>query len=315
MCRKIFISILIFFVFIVGVLTLVFLDARYIEPNLLFVQNKTLYLPNWDERLNGFKIAAISDLHIGTNGMDSDKLNAIIQKVNAKNPDLIVLLGDFDSKAIQNVGYSDEELSTIFKKFKAKYGVIAILGNHDYHHPYPVRIRKFLSDAGVKILENEDTYIYSAGASLNITGFKDLWYFKSRPDEVLRPDIVGPVIVLSHNPDLFFDMPKSVSLTLSGHTHGGEISLPLLGSPIVPSEFGQRYRKGHIIEDGKHLYVVGGVATLSGFRFLNPPEIVILNLYSETGHKKIMNTRVKRGFNKKHWKKCVEIYCKYKDLF
>ncbi len=313
MCRKIFTGFIAFFVFIFTFLALVFIDARFIEPRLLFVKDKTLYLPNWDKRLDGFRVAVISDLHIGTKDVGLDRLNVIVNKVNAKKPDLIVFLGDFDSQAIQNTGYSDEELAGIFKKLRAKYGVISVLGNHDYHYPYPVRIRKFLSDAGVKILENEDMYIYVNGAKLNITGFKDLWYFKFKPREVLRQGVKCPIMVLAHNPDSFFDIPENVSLTLSGHTHGGEINLPFLGSPIVPSEFGQRYRKGHIIEDGRHLYVSGGVATLSGFRFLNPPEISILKLYSEAGCRRVMNTREKKGFNKKHWKKCVEIYSKYKN--
>lgn len=89
----------------------------------------------------------------------------------------------------------------------------------------------------------------------------------------------SPVILITHNPDIFPDVPPRVSLTLAGHTHGGQVNLPLLGRPIVPSNFGQRYASGHVVEDGRHLFVSDGTGTsIIPARFRVPPAIVILTL-------------------------------------
>ena len=95
----------------------------------------------------------------------------------------------------------------------------------------------------------------------------------------------APVLVLSHDPDAFPDVPESVSLTLAGHTHGGQVAIPVLRRPAIPSRHGERYARGHVVEDGRHLYVTSGLGT-SGLplRLLAPPEIVVLEL--RTGGRK-----------------------------
>lgn len=270
-------------------------DAYFIEPNILIEKNKTLYLPNWNKELNGLRIAVVSDLHIGTKNAKIKELEKIIEKVNQKNPDLIFILGDYDALYI-NKNYTPQEVSNLLKNFKSKYSVISILGNHDYR-PAEI-VKNCLKNTNIILLENESIYLTIRNQRLKVTGLKDFWHFpKTKPEEIIGK-IDSPTIVLSHNPDLFTKIPKGVSLTLSGHTHGGEIILPCLGSPFVPSEFGQRYNKGYIIENGKHLFVSSGFATTSNFRFLNPPEIVFLTLYSETKPQK--DTVPKTGFQKNY---------------
>jgi len=89
----------------------------------------------------------------------------------------------------------------------------------------------------------------------------------------------APVIVLSHDPDLFPRIPERVALTLAGHLHGGQVAIPLLRRPLMPSRYGERYARGHIVEHGRHLLVTSGVGT-SGLpiRFLAPPEVYVLTL-------------------------------------
>jgi uncharacterized protein len=88
-----------------------------------------------------------------------------------------------------------------------------------------------------------------------------------------------PVIAVTHNPDLFPAIPSRIALTIAGHTHGGQVALPLIGRPIVPSKFGQRYAIGHIIEEGKHLFVTPGIGTsIFPVRFGVPPEISLLTI-------------------------------------
>jgi predicted MPP superfamily phosphohydrolase len=88
------------------------------------------------------------------------------------------------------------------------------------------------------------------------------------------------VLLLTHHPDLFPEIPERVSLTVAGHTHGGQVRLPLLGPPRVPSAYGQRYASGHVVEEGRHLYVSPGVGTsILPLRFLVPPEVTVLELH------------------------------------
>jgi predicted MPP superfamily phosphohydrolase len=93
-----------------------------------------------------------------------------------------------------------------------------------------------------------------------------------------------PIIVLTHNPDIFPLIPPRVSLSLAGHTHGGQVNIPLIGRPIVPSKFGQRYAYGLIEENGKKLFVTEGIGTsIVPVRFRAAPEIVLLTILSSEG--------------------------------
>ena len=268
--RVLFMKKFILIIFLLFVFCLI--DMYCIEPKMLLVKKEKIYLKNWEEKADGLKIAIISDLHIGTYHVNTKKVKQIVNKVNSQNPDFIFLLGDLDAKAISTSKTSISEISDILSGLNSKYGTYTIFGNHDY---YPQNIVKniFLK-ANIPVLENNSQTVNYKGTKIKITGLKDLWYFGYKSDVINRNN-EKCLIVLSHNPDAFPQIPKYVSLTLCGHTHGGEIYLPIIGSPFVPSDFGQRYRKGLIIENGKILYVSGGIASLSRFRFLNPPEISV----------------------------------------
>jgi predicted MPP superfamily phosphohydrolase len=99
------------------------------------------------------------------------------------------------------------------------------------------------------------------------------------PDTLRQVRDASPVILISHSPDIFPDVPARVNLTLAGHTHGGQVCLPLVGRLIVPSHYGQRFAYGHIIEGGRHLFVTSGVGTsIIPVRFRVPPEIAMLTI-------------------------------------
>lgn len=296
-----FISLLILFVVLC-------IDLFFIEPNILLTKSQKLEIPHWNKDLDGFKIALITDIHLGTKFVDLKKLARIVKIVNSKNPDLIVICGDLDAKSISKEKYSTTQIANILKNLKSKHGVIAVMGNHDYVPPSVVK--NIYQKSNIILLENEDYYFSHNAKTLRIVGFKDLWYFKSNPIQVVgMKDKTTPTVVLTHNPDYFPQMPNFVSLTLSGHTHGGEIVLPFIGSFFIPSEYGQRYRNGYIIENNKHLFVSRGVATLSGGRFLDPPEINILTLYSQ---KEIpQNTKVINGIKSNYAPKTMKILKKH----
>ena len=172
-----------------------------------------------------------------------------------------------------------EPIAEELKRLRAPLGVYAVLGNHDWWFDGE-RVTRALRGAGLGVLENQAVRIERGGGAFWLAGIADLW--------TRTPDVHGtlrqvstddPVLMFTHNPDIFPGVPPRVSLTLAGHTHGGQVNLPLLGRPVVPSRFGQRYAFGHVVERGRHLFVRGGVGTsIIPVRFRVPPEVVILNL-------------------------------------
>lgn len=303
---KKFLKLVLWLVILLSVFQL-YLYASRTEPQKLEVKEETIYVPNWKEQMNGLRVGIISDLHIGMEYSDTSKLKTVVNLMNTKEPDIVVLLGDFDANSIAYSNIKEEKISTILKELKAPDGVYAILGNHDYE-PEDI-VENILKDAKIPLLQNQSKVITYKGQKLKIVGFKDLWHYKLNPQEIISK-ISTPVIVLSHNPDVFPEIPEDVSLTLSGHTHGGEVAFPKIGSPFVPSKYGQRFRKGHIAENNKHLYVTSGIGTLSGFRLMNPPEIVVLNINQQNDKNMITDTKKNNLFGKS-W---IPVYRKLKSF-
>ena len=295
--------------FCISVFSLMFF-AYNVEPYKLIVNSSNLFIPNWDKNLNGLKIGIISDLHIGTKNVDLEKLKLIVEQINNQNLDVIFLLGDFDAKLISSSKIPISEISKSLNKLNSKYGTFAILGNHDYE-PSGI-IKPILKKAEIRLLEDESVYINHNKTKIKICGTKDWWHYNIDVNKVLN-SISEPTILLSHNPDIFPEVPQKVSLTLCGHTHGGEVSFPILGSPFVPSIYSNKYSKGHIVENNKHMFVTSGIGTLSRFRLYNPPEVVVLNLYSQN---KTLESKNKFGkglidilvkFKKKKYKKLCSV--------
>jgi predicted MPP superfamily phosphohydrolase len=246
---------------------------------------QTIALQSWHSEHDGLKVAVLSDLHVGSPYRSLASVQKIVATTNAERPDLIVLLGDFVIHDV--VGGRFVEPEPIAKELgglHARLGVVAVLGNHDWWFDGE-RVRRALESNGIRVLEDQNIQLTHAGQSFWICGLADLWTHGDRLAETLA-EIHGadPVIVLSHSPDVFPEMPKRVSLTLAGHTHGGQVNLPIIGRPVVPSKFGQRFAYGLIEEDGRKLFVTAGIGTsIFPVRFRVPPEIVILTLNGKKG--------------------------------
>jgi len=135
-------------------------------------------------------------------------------------------------------------------------------------------------EAGIKVLDNEAIKLDQNGKAFWLAGFSDEWEGNPNVPETLKQVTDdSPIIAFTHNPDLFPSVSNRVALTIAGHTHGGQVALPLIGRPMVPSKFKQRYAAGHIIEDGKHLFVTTGVGTsIIPVRFGVIPEIAMLTI-------------------------------------
>ena len=264
---------------LLGCLSLV-LWAFVIEPDRLVVNQVALKFPRWPQAFAGLKIAVISDLHVGSPHINEAKLRQVVSTINAQNPDLILIAGDFVIQDILGGRFVEAEvIANDLKNLRARWGVFAVLGNHDWWYDGE-RVRRALDGAGIRVLENGVARIQHDGQSLWLVGLADLWTRRPDIDGTLRQvSDDGPVIVLTHNPDIFPRIPQRVILTIAGHTHGGQVNLPLLGRRIVPSNYQDRYAIGHIEESGHHLFVTPGVGTsIIPVRFRVPPEISILTV-------------------------------------
>jgi predicted MPP superfamily phosphohydrolase len=254
-----------------------------IEPNRLIVKEETLRLHDWPNELGNLRLAVMSDVHAGSPYIGAEKLREVVTKVNQTNPDLILIAGDFVIQDVVGGHFIEPEIiAREFKGLRARYGVYAVLGNHDWWYDGK-RVRRALEDAGIRVLENEVARIQIGGESLWLAGLADFWTRPQKIDETVRQVTgAGPIIALTHNPDIFPDIPRRVILTIAGHTHGGQVNLPLIGRLKVPSVFGQRYAAGHVEENQHHLFVTTGIGTsMIPVRLGVTPEIVVLTLTSD----------------------------------
>ncbi len=252
--------------------------AGWIEPRRLVVVREELALPRWPAALDGLRVGVLTDIHAGMPHAGLDAVERAAETLAAERPDLVCLLGDFiDRRAVFARPVNTEALiSRLAPLAAAPRGVFAVLGNHDWYAGAR-QIADALHDAGVTVLEDSAA---PGGDGLWVAGVGDYRIRGARVDRALMPvPEDAPVILLSHDPDAFPDVPQRVSLTLAGHTHGGQVAIPLVRRPFVPSLHGERYVRGHGVEGGRHLYVSSGIGT-SGLpvRFLRPPEVVSLTL-------------------------------------
>lgn len=266
-----------------------------IEPAYrLRVQSYAPLLPRWP---NDFPltIAAIADPHVGEPYMPVRRLEEIVSVTNALQPDLILLLGDFMAgHRFITRPVSMKECANAFRGLKAPLGTYAILGNHDWwedseaqrNRRGPVIARRELEAVGIPVLENDGLRLTKDGRPFWLLGLGDQLAFLGSPLQGIH-DLEGtlakltddaPAIMMAHEPDIFPLVPERVALTLSGHTHGGQVRV--FGySPMVPSSYGNRYAYGHVEENGRHLIVSGGLGTsIMPVRFGVPPEIVFVAL-------------------------------------
>lgn len=254
----------------------------------------------WPDDLK-LRIVALADIHACRPWMSPRRIKAICDRANALNADLIVLLGDYVSGMNLVTDYvHSQDWAQAMSGLSAPLGVHAVLGNHDYwedltfqHNPTVETFgEKALKGVGISVYVNAAVRLEKDGVAFWLAGLGD--------QQALRPgarfgrrhfsgidDLSGtlaqvtdaaPVILLAHEPDIFPDVSERVSVTLSGHTHGGQVRL--FGyAPVVPSRYGNRYVYGHIVEDNRHLCVSGGLGcSVAPIRFGSPPEIMVVEL-------------------------------------
>lgn len=254
--------------------------AFFIEPNRLVVHEERVQIEKWPAELSGLRIALIGDVHTGAWFIDDRKLQRIVELTNQHQPDLIVLLGDYMvSNNWHGHRVEPEVTAAGLKNLKAPLGVYAVLGNHDWWYNGE-KVRNAFEQQGIRVLENDVAEIKWRDRSFWLAGLSDLWTQPQHISETIAKAPAGATVVaLTHNPDIFPRLPSSVPLLLAAHTHGGQVTFPLIGAAVVPSDFGQKYTAGHVYENGHHLFVTTGIGTsIMPVRFRVPPEIAVLTI-------------------------------------
>lgn len=275
--------------------------SYFIEPNRLVVRPTELAIRDLDPDLDGLRIVLISDIHGGSNGVTFEKLLEVTERANEQQPDLVLLLGDFVSElpgersSTSPLKMPPDRIADGLAGLRGKLGVFAVLGNHDGGSGS--RVAEDLERVGIRVLEDEVAVVTFNGRDLRILGFKDhlevgyRWHrLRQDTQEILSETGDGDIIALQHSPDIMpmitgnnLISPK-LRLVLSGHTHGGQIWLPILERAIIPSSYGQKYAYGHIRENDVDLFVNAGIGTsILPLRFMVPPEISVLTLRTATG--------------------------------
>jgi len=247
--------------------------------------------PNWTPGLK-LKIAVLADFHASDPWMTAERIAAICGQANALAPDVILLLGDYvAAMRLIRRHVAPDAWAGALKGLRAPLGVHAVLGNHDYWDDADFQrgvesqtfAEKALRRAGIPLYINQSVRLEKNSMPFWLLGLGDQLAMGDHGIDDLAGTVRqikddAPAILMAHEPDIFPQVPSRVALTLSGHTHGGQVNL-LGWTPVVPSRYGSRYVGGHIVEGGRHIIVSRGLGC-SGLplRFGSWPEILEIDL-------------------------------------
>lgn len=252
-----------------------FLGYCYLETRWIIINRLTITSPDVPKSFVGKKIVFIADIHHG-HYFSLNRVTNLVNQINELQPDIILLGGDYvhrDPKYISQV-FGE------FKKLKSKLGIYAILGNHD-HWENAELIRTKMSQCGIQICDNKSYWVRDGNDSIKIGGVGDLWEDEQLIESTtLDVDKSNFCMLLSHNPDYLENVHSNkVDFTLSGHTHGGQMTFFGLRAPILPSKYGQKYRYGLRKNGEMQSYITSGIGTITPpLRFFCRPEIVLFTL-------------------------------------
>lgn len=253
------------------------LDGCWIEPRLLSVTRQDVIYKKLPPGLEHLKIALLADFHFRP-GKNEELVDKIVAQVRIEKPDLITLAGDFMNRDPQVVIPLLERLG----EMNATHGIFAVMGNHDGWAGNADVIRRQFERAGISFLINQHSQLNIGGDLLAIAGTDFVWLGRPDPEETLRGIAANiPVLALVHEPDYFDTMTahREILLQVSGHTHGGQCRVPIVGHAPITPKFGKKYVYGGYESRESNLFVTRGVGTTGPqVRFACPPELAILTL-------------------------------------
>lgn len=267
---KIFISILI-------VLSGLGIWGFFIEPGMLRERHESVAA--WPGPK--LKIAFFSDLHAGAPHINEKYIRDLIRRINEHNPDIILIGGDLVINGV--VGgehFPIEKLAPFLKDLKARLGVFAVLGNHDWWNDGP-KIQNILQENGIVVLENESRFIKTdSDFGFWLVGIgDDFTKHADAPKAISQITADGPRILFMHDPAAIFQMNSPFFLALAGHMHGGQIFIPGIGALVTPGAAPKSWAQGWIEFELGSIFISKGVGTsILPIRINSVPEYVVLEL-------------------------------------
>lgn len=223
------------------------------------VRRAEIALPGWPEGSPPLTAVLISDIHVAGPDMPPERLQRIVRQINALKPDLVLIAGDLVSdKGVATRHYNSAASIAPLAVLKPRLGTIAVLGNHD-HWRDAAEIRGALERARITVLENSAV----RRGPLVVAGADDVYTEQADATALARDAarLPGPALVLSHSPDIVPRLDRRFALVLAGHTHCGQLDLPLIGRLSTASRYGERYACGLIREKGRTIIVTAGLGT------------------------------------------------------
>lgn len=251
-------------------------DRGDFRPEMIDVHAFDLALPRLPAAFDGYRLIHLSDFHMGT-WMNRRRLAGIVELTLAEKPDLVAVTGDFVSYTIDQ---PLDDLVDGLQRLQAPDGVYAVLGNHDCWTD-PDRVQAALAASGVRVLNNQAVAVRRGGSTLQIAGVDNVYTGRADLAAVAAHlDAALPAILLAHEPDFADEAAASglFDLQLSGHSHGGQINLPLIGPPFFP-HLAKKYPRGHYRLGAMQLYTTRGLGTTAlQLRIRCKPEIAVIRL-------------------------------------
>lgn len=253
------------------------INASWIEPGRLSVTRHDRLLKQLPPALDGLRIGLLADFHFRPE-QDAELLDKVVAQVRREKLDLIALTGDFISGDPRVLA----PLLASLEKMSATHGVFAVMGNHDGWGGNPATIKRQFEKAGISFLINQHSLLAIRGESLAIAGTDFVWLGQPDPERTLKGIASNtPILALVHEPDYFDTMTahREIMLQLSGHSHGGQCRVPLIGYAPKTVKYGTKYVEGAFSNGSSNLFVTRGVGTTGPrVRFACPPELAVLTL-------------------------------------
>jgi len=258
----------------------------------LTIETVPLSFPNLPSAFNDYRIVQISDLHASF-WVGEDYLRRVVDRVNQLEKDLVVVTGDIITGVVNDfwkrwLPVSNRDytamVARVLGNLKAGHK-LAVLGNHDQWHGLETeqRLVTELEKVGIQFMRNTSLPIARGNDALHIAGIDDVWFSHDLPRALKKIPPAGFKILLSHSPDIMSAVNKKmrIDLTISGHTHGGQVAIPYLTHHFMPIDNPARYMAGLVKEDHGYTYVNRGIGTLVfPVRFGAPPEITRFRLFN-----------------------------------
>jgi len=249
--------------------------ATLIEPYNYLVSQTDVYIKDLPERFENYRITQLTDIH-HSRILGIEEVRRVVQLAQQTKPDIFVLTGDYSTSYRRYIEPCAEALGSL----SAPDGVWAVLGNHD-HYTDPELTTWALERQHITVLKNQNTNLKKGADTLQLSGIDDwTWNATDWTKALAGLNKAVPTILLSHQPNVLeFEQTRNVSLILSGHTHGGQIKLPWLGTPAKFATQDLRFTQGLFRHNDVQLYVSSGTGVIGlPIRFGVRPEIAVLRL-------------------------------------